>query len=113
MTKVGRFVTDPKAGAYCQLVLESGDKVIVNHSKGGFKGGQLTMETAKWWGGGNRFFACDLDSAEGKAALARLVKGLAEGSFETTPLAAFVNHVKECRSVDEIKTRCAELMAGT
>ena len=40
MAKVGRFVTDPKPGAYCQVVLDSGEKIIVNHDKGGFKGFQ-------------------------------------------------------------------------
>ena len=54
MGKVGRFITDPKAGAYCQVTLDSGDKLIVNHAKGGFKGGPLTIETTKWWGGGQR-----------------------------------------------------------
>ncbi len=39
MPKVGRFVTDPRAGAYCQITLGSGEKVIVNHEKGGFKRG--------------------------------------------------------------------------
>ena len=61
MAKVGRFVTDPKAGAYCQVTLESGEKLIVNHDKGGFKGGNLTMEVTKWWGGGTRIFHCNLD----------------------------------------------------
>jgi hypothetical protein len=35
MPKVGRFVTDPRAGAYCRMTLDSGEKVIVNHEKGG------------------------------------------------------------------------------
>ena len=39
MPKVGRFVTDPRAGAYCRITLDSGEKIIVNHDKGGFKGG--------------------------------------------------------------------------
>jgi len=39
MGKVGRFVTDPKAGAFCQIALDSGEKVLVSHDKGGFKGG--------------------------------------------------------------------------
>ena len=39
MPKVGRFVTDPRAGAYCQITLDSGEKIIVNHEKGGFQGG--------------------------------------------------------------------------
>jgi hypothetical protein len=42
MAKVGRFVTDPKAGAYCQITLDSGEKIIVNHDKSGCKGGRPT-----------------------------------------------------------------------
>jgi hypothetical protein len=38
MGKVGRFVTDPKAGAFCQITLDSGEKILVSHDKGGFKG---------------------------------------------------------------------------
>ena len=112
MTKVGRFITDPKAGAYCQIVLDSGDKLVVNHDKGGFKGGKLIIETTKWWGSGQRVFSCDLDSVEGRAALAKLTDGAAEGSVQATPLGAFVEHIKDCRSVDEVKTRCGALMAG-
>ncbi len=112
MGKVGRFVTDPKAGAYCQIRLDSGEKIVVNHDKGGFKGGSVTVETSKWWGGGQRIFACNLDSPEGKAALARLTKGAAEGSAVATPLGALVEYVKDCKSVDEVKAQCAVLMAG-
>jgi hypothetical protein len=112
MTKVGRFVTDPKAGAYCQITLDSGEKIIVNHDRGGFKGGKLTIETTKWWGGGQRIFTCDLDGPEGKTALARLTKDAPEGSARATPLGALVEHVKDCRSVDEIRTRCAGLTSA-
>jgi hypothetical protein len=34
MGKVGRFVTDPKAGAFCQITLDSGEKILVSHDKG-------------------------------------------------------------------------------
>ena len=112
MGKVGRFVTDPKAGAYCHITLDSGEKIVVNHDKGGFKGGTLAVEITKWWGGGGRIFACDLDSAEGRAALARLTEGAAEGSAGATPLGAFVDHVKDCASVEEVKAKCAALMSG-
>ena len=112
MAKVGRFITDPKAGAYCQITLDSGEKVIVNHDKGGFKGGNLTIETTKWWGGGQRVFACNLDSPEGKAALTRLTGGAAEGSVQATPLGAFVERVKDCKSVEDLKARCTALLAG-
>jgi hypothetical protein len=111
MTKVGRFVTDPRAGAYCQITLDSGEKIIVNHDKGGFKGGRLTIEVSKFMGlSSERIFACDLDSPEGTAALRRLTSG-AEGA-EATPLGAFVNHVKACGSVAEVKARCGSLMAA-
>ena len=112
MAKVGRFITDPKAGAYCQITLDSGEKIIVNHDKGGFKGGHLTVETTKWWGSGQRVFGCDLDSAEGKAALSRLTKGAPDGSILATPLGAFVEHLKDCTSLEELKTRCAALTGG-
>lgn len=112
MGKVGRFVTDPRAGAYCQIVLDSGEKLIVNHDKGGFKGGWLTIETSKFMGfSSDRIFACALDSSEGRAALAELTRDAREGSVEATPLGAFVRYVKDCRSVADVKARCATLLA--
>ena len=54
MPRVGRFVTDPRAGAYGQITLDSGEKVMVNHDKGGFSS--------------DRIWACDLDSPAGQEA---------------------------------------------
>ena len=34
MAKVGRFVTDPKAGSYCRITLDSGERILVSHDKG-------------------------------------------------------------------------------
>ena len=113
MTKVGRFVTDPKAGAYCQITLDSGEKITVNHDKGGFKGGAVAVEVTKWMGlSSDRIFFCNLDSAEGQTALGRVTEGAAPGSARATPLGAFVEHVRECKSVDEVKAKCAALMSG-
>ena len=114
MAKVGTFVNDPKAGGYCRITLDSGQKIIVNHAEGGFKGGPLTIEEVKWLGlgSGEMLYQCDLDSAEGKAALSRLTKGAAPGSAGATPLGAFVNHVKTCPSIAEVKARCATLTAS-
>ena len=111
MAKIGTFVTDPKAGGYCRITLDSGQKIIVNHAEGGFKGGPLTIEEVKWmgFGTGERLFTCDLDSPEGKAALSRLTRTAAPGTADATPLGAFVNYIKECRSIDEVKARCAAL----
>jgi hypothetical protein len=68
MAKMGRFVTDPKAGAYCRITLDSGDRILVSHDKGGFGGGSVTIQEVRWWGfaSGETLFACDLESAEGR-----------------------------------------------
>jgi hypothetical protein len=113
MAKVGRFVTDPKSGAYCQITLDSGEKILVNHDKGGFKGGHLTIEVPKFLGlSSDRIFSCDLDSADGKAALAGLTQAAPQGSVQATPLGAFVEHVKDCGSVAAVKAKCDGLFTG-
>ena len=113
MTKVGRLITDPKAGAYCQMTLDSGTKLIVNHDKGGFKGGHLTIEVTRLMGfSSDRIFTCDLDSPAGQAILARLTHDAAPGTTAATPLGALVEYVKTARSLDDLKARCAELSAA-
>jgi hypothetical protein len=113
MTKVGRFIVDPKAGAYCQITLDSGEKLIVNHDKGGFKGGRVTVEVTRLFGfGSERIGSCDLDSPVGHAALAELTKHAAEGSASATPLGALVELVSSCPSVAEVKKRWAALVSG-
>lgn len=99
MAKVGRWITDPKAGAYCRITLDSGEKIIVNHDKGGFKGGWLTIERLKLLGfSSDRIFACDLDSQEGKNALSFLTCEATEQRPDATPLGAFVKYLKSCQS---------------
>lgn len=111
MAKVGRFITDPKAGAYCDIVLDNGDKILVNHTKGGFKGGWLTIEKRKWLGS-DVLVRCDLDAPDGQAALVRLTQGVLADDAHATPLYAFVDYVKDCASADEVRTKCAGLLAG-
>jgi hypothetical protein len=111
VTKVGRFVTDPKAGAYCQIDLDSGQKILVNHEKGGFKGGRLTVVEKKFWGG-ETLLDLQLDTPAGKAILARLTQGAPEGSALATPLGAFVEALKDCKSLDDVRARCAAIQAG-
>jgi hypothetical protein len=112
MAKIGPFVTDPKAGAYCQITLDSGEKIIVSHEKGGFKGGLLTIEVSKFMGfSSDRIFACDLDSQEGQRVLAWLTRGAEPGSVAATPLGAAVEFVKDAGSFGELKARCAVLMS--
>jgi len=113
MAKVGRFITDPKAGAYCDVTLDNGEKLTVNHDKGGFKGGHLSLEKKKWMGlGSERLFLCDLDSAAGKAAVARLTQGAPSDSARATPLGAFAEYVKDCKTPDEARAKCEALLAA-
>ena len=112
MVKVGRFVVDPKVGAYCQITLDSGEKILVSHDKGGFKGGRLTIEAKKFMGfSADRIFDCDLDSPGGMAALGQLTRDARPGTIGATPLNAFVEYVRHCGSVAEVKSRCAALMS--
>jgi hypothetical protein len=69
MAKVGRFVTD-RAGAFCQITLDSRDKILVGHAGSGFNDGRVTIEVLKFLRfASDRIFTCDLDSPEGRAAL--------------------------------------------
>jgi len=112
MTKVGPFIIDPKVGAYCRITLDSGEKILVNHDKGGFKGGRLRIEVSKFFGfSADEVFECDLDSPPGKAALARLTGTSPTGTVAGTPLGAFVECIKECRSVADLKAKCSALMS--
>jgi hypothetical protein len=82
MAKVRRWVTDPKTGGYCTISLDNGEKIVVNHDKGGFKGGWLTIERLKCLGfSSERIFACNLDSPEGNTALGFLTRDAAERSL--------------------------------
>jgi hypothetical protein len=111
MAKVGRFITDPKAGSYCQITLDSGDKILVSHDRGGFAGGSVTIQEVRWWGfaSGETLLRCDLESGEGRRVLASLVQGAPAGSARATPLGALVEYVKDARSLDEVKTKCNAL----
>ena len=111
MTKVGRFVTD-RAGAFCQITLDSGEKILVGHEGRGFNDGRVTIEVLKFMRfAADRIFTCDLDSPAGGAALMRLTRDARPGSVEATALGAFVAHFKSCKSVAEVKTSCAALMS--
>lgn len=113
MPKVGRFVTDPRAGAYCQITLDSREKVIVNHDKGGFKGGLLTIEVSKFMGlSADRVFICNLDTPAGQEVLAWLTPGAEPGSLAATPLGAAVEFVRDAGTLAELKARCASLGSG-
>ena len=112
MVKVGRFVTDPKAGAYCTITLDSGEKVLINHEKGGFKGRWLRIERVKFFGlSSDSIFACNLDSDDGKSAFRFLTRDAAEQSPDATPLGAFAKYLQSCQSVEEVNARCRSLMA--
>lgn len=107
MAKVGRFFRDPKAGSYCQITLESGEKIIVNHDKW-----RLTIELSKLFGfSSETIFGCDLDSPAGRTALLRLTRDAHPESADATPLGAFVKYVKDCGTALNVRARCAALMS--
>jgi hypothetical protein len=111
MAKVGHFVVDPKAGSYCQIDLDDGKKILVNHEKGGPHGGRVTVADKKWWGG-ETFLDLRLETPEGRATLARLTAGATEGSAQATPLGAFVEALKDCASLEEVRARCRTFRAS-
>jgi hypothetical protein len=114
MAKIGTFTVDPKAGAYCHITLDSGERIMVSHDQGGFKGGTLTVLETRWWGfaTGETLLTCNLDSAEGKTALSRLIQGVDPKSARATPLGAFVYALAECKSLADARARCTALLAG-
>ena len=64
MAKVGRFVTDPRAGSYCYVTVDTGEKLLVSHEKSGQKG-RLTVALVKLWGlNSETLFTASLDSPE-------------------------------------------------
>jgi hypothetical protein len=111
MAKVGRFITD-HAGTFCRVKLDSGEKVLVGHVGRGFNDGSISIEVLKLF----RFttecvFVCDLESPEGKAALASLTRNTRPESIEATALGAFVSYIGACESVADLRARCNALMA--
>ena len=108
MAKVGRFVTDPRAGSYCHITLDSGEKIVVGHDKS-----RLTIELSKLFGfASDRVFVCELDTPAGQAALARLTRDARPGTADATPLGALVRHVKHCGTAADVKARCDGLLRG-
>jgi hypothetical protein len=113
VARAGRIVTDARAGAYCHVTLDGGEKIVVSHDRGGIKGGMLAIEVSRLMGlSAKRIFACNLDSPQGQAILAWLIQGAAPGSLAATPLGAMVEFVREAATLGELKTRCAALMSG-
>lgn len=114
MAKIGTFVVDPKVGSYCRIALDSGERILVSHDQGAFKAGTLTVVETRWWGfaTGETLLTCDLGSAEGKAAMARLTASVDPKSARATPLGAFVYALAECKSLGDARARCTALLGG-
>ena len=114
MAKVGQVVTIP-TGSYCNITLDSGEKVIVNHepgARGTSAGARLTVDRVKLMGfSSETVVRIDLDTAEGKAALAELTKAGSPGTAGS-PLRVFIAYVQGCASVADLVTRCGQLLQG-
>jgi len=114
MAKVGQVVTIP-TGSYCNITLDSGEKIVVNHEPGGrgaSAGARLTVDRLKLMGFSSEVVVqIDLDTAEGKVALAELTKEGAPGTAGS-PLRVFVAYVQGCASVADLVARCRQLLQG-
>jgi hypothetical protein len=109
MAKVGRFVSDPRAGSYCHVTVDSGEKLLVSHEKSGQRG-TLSVALVKLWGlSSEPLFSASLDSPAGQALLARLTAGATAGSAGATPLGALVHYLRECDSLAAVREKCAAL----
>jgi hypothetical protein len=112
MAKVGQVVTIP-TGSYCNITLDSGEKIIVNHEPGGrgaSAGARLTVDRLKLMGFSSEVVVqINLDTAEGQAALAELTR---EKGTPGSPLRVFVEYVQGCASVAEVVARCRQLVQG-
>ena len=114
MARVGQVVTIP-TGSYCNITLDSGEKIIVNHepgARGASTGARLTVDRLKLLGfSSETVVQIALDTAEGKAALASLTKE----RTAVTPgplLQVFVAYVQGCASVADVVARCQQLLQG-
>ena len=112
MAKVGQVVTIPTE-SYCNITLDSGEKIIVNHepgARGASAGARLTVDRLKLLGfSSETVVQIALDTAEGKAALAKLTKA----GTAVTPgplLHVFVAYVQGCASVADVVARCQQLL---
>ena len=114
MAKVGQVVTIP-TGSYCNITLDSGEKIIVNHELGGrgaSAGARLSVDRLKLMGfSSEKVVQIDLDTAEGKGALAELMKEGTPGTLGS-PLRLLVTHIHGCASVAEVVARCQQLLQG-
>jgi hypothetical protein len=101
MAKVGQVVTIP-TGSYCNITLDSGEKIVVNHEpgrRGASTGARLTIDRLKLMGfSSETVVRIDLDTTEGKAALAELMKEGTPGAPDS-PLRAFAACAQQCASV--------------
>jgi hypothetical protein len=112
MAKIGQVVTIP-TGSYCNITLDSGEKIVVNHEagrRGDSAGARLTIERLKLMGfSSERVVLIDLGTTEGKIALAELTKEATPGPAGS-PLHVLVGYIQGCGSVAEVVAHCRQLL---
>jgi hypothetical protein len=112
MARVGPWRIHREGSTSCTVKLDSGERIVIKHDVGAFQTGWVTIDRVKLFQLlPDRVFACNLDSKEGKTALAWLTWGIDPKSPEATPLGAFVKYLGHTGSIDEIRARCRALMA--
>jgi hypothetical protein len=111
MAKVGQIVTIP-TGSYCNVTLDSGEKIVVSHEAGagGGAGARLRIDRLKLMGfSSETVVEIDLDTLYGSAALAELTSEATLGE-PRSPIRALVAFVRACPSVAEVVARCNRLL---
>jgi hypothetical protein len=98
-----------EVGACCQVKLDDG-KVVLNHDRGSLDSGTLSATSTKLLGlgAGETIFSCALESPESQAVRAVLPRTAAAGS-PATPLGALIEFSKDCRTMDDLRARCAAI----
>ena len=111
MARVGQILTIP-TGSYCNITLDSGEKIVARHEAGGSggTGARLRIDRLKVMGfRSETVVEIDLDTLYGSAALAELTS---EGilGLPRSPIQGLVAYVQACRSLAEVVALCNRLM---
>jgi hypothetical protein len=105
MAKIGEIVNIP-TGSYCNVTLDSKERIAISHEQGKEgRGGHLAVDRLRLMGfSSETVFRVGLDTEAGRALVAHL--DAASPPTSGPLLRRFVASLQDCRSVDEVITRC-------
>jgi hypothetical protein len=107
MAMVGPLVVEPDVGSYCWITLDSGEQILISHDTENTRTGCIAIEVPNAFAFGSEpIFSCDLDSPGGRAAMAKATYRVRSSRAARTPLAVFVEYMKDAGSVAVVKFKC-------